>query len=138
MAEYDVRPQAEHVVLDLHAVEDYIRDSKLALVNAIAYLLLVGTYAGMRIVLDAPYFRTAIGLYLVIALAGVVVKRGLTRRPDRTAAFVGAAVAGLATSLLVLQGLVQLNRGTVFAEVAGGLVGFTVTHVLDRMAVARA
>ncbi|MEP9363263.1 hypothetical protein ABLE68_09880 [Nocardioides sp. CN2-186] len=138
MAEYDVPPAADHVVLDLRAVEDYIRDSKLALVNAVAYVVLVGVYAVMRFVLDVPYLRAAIGLYLALAIAAVVVKRVLTGRRDLTLRFSAAALAGLGASVLVLVGLVQLNRGTVFAEVAAGLVGFTVTHVLDRIAVARA
>ena len=47
-------------------------------------------------------------------------------------------MAGLGANLVVLLALVELNRGTVFAEIAGGLVGLTVTHVLDRIAVARA
>ena len=138
MAEYDVSPAADHVVLDRRAVEDYIRDSKLALVNAVAYVLLVGAYAGLRFVLDTPYLRAAIGLYLALAVVAVVVKRALTGRRDLSLRFLGAAIAGLAASVVILVGLVQLNRGTVFAEVAAGLVGFTVTHMVDRIAVARA
>ena len=54
MAGDDVGSGADQIVLDLRAVEDYVRDAKLALVNALGFLALVGTYAAARVVVDAP------------------------------------------------------------------------------------
>jgi hypothetical protein len=140
MTEFDLRSPADGVVVDLRAIETFVRGSKLALTNAVAYVVLVATFAVLRVVFDVPYLRAALGLYVVVSLLGIVVKLRLSG-PDvrgRMLWYAGGAAAGLVVGTPVLLGLVEINRGTLFAETAAGLVAITVNHVVDRIALARA
>lgn len=140
MTQSDLRPHAERAFVDLRAVDDYVRDSKLALTNALAYVALVGSFALLRVVFDVPYLRAALGLYVVVSLLGIVVKLRLSGREARghLRSYAGGAAAGLVVGLPVLLTLVELNRGTLFAETAAALVAITVTHLVDRVTLARA
>ncbi|MGB0100356.1 MAG: hypothetical protein WBP61_08750 [Nocardioides sp.] len=124
------------LVLHQETVEDYVRDAKLALVNATAYVALMASYAAVRIVLDVPYLRAAVGLYLVAALGALVVKLRVLH--ERVRWLIGAALVGLAVNLVLLLALVEVNRGTLFAEAGAALVAFATVHLLDRAALARA
>jgi hypothetical protein len=140
MTEFDLRSPAGAVVVDLRAVDDFVRDSKLVLTNAVAYVVLVGTYAALRVGFDVAYLRAAIGLYVAVSLLAIVVKVRLSGSDARGLLrwYAGGAAAGLAVGVPVLLVLVELNRGTLFAETAAGLVAITVNHLVDRVALARA
>ena len=135
MPELETRPPTT-LVVDTHAVESYIRDAKLTVVDALAYLVVVGAFTALRILVEVPYLRAAVGLYVAVTLVAVPVKVRVAGTSMVSLA-VSAAV-GLAVSLPVLLFLVGRNRGTLFAEAVAALVAFTVVHVADRLAIARA
>jgi hypothetical protein len=139
VTEFDLRPPADQVFVDLRVVEDYVRDSKLALTNAVAYVALIGSFALLRVAFDVPYLRAALGLYVVVSLLGIVAKLRLSGldASGHLLRYAGGAAAGLVVGLPVLLTLVEANRGTLFAETAAGLVAVTVTHVVDRVTLAR-
>lgn len=135
MAEVELRPAAT-LVLDTHTVEAYIRDTKLAALDAMAYVVVVGAFAALRIFAEVPYLRAAVGMYVVASVVTVPLKRMLLGGGTRL--LVASAVAGLLVGLPVLLLLVERNRGTLFAEAVAALVTLTVVHLADRVAVARA
>jgi hypothetical protein len=124
------------LVLDHRTVDGHVRDAKLALLNATVYVALVASYAAVRVVLDVPYLRGALGLHLAIGLLAVLVKVRIV--PQRPSWLAGATAAGLLVNGLVLVALVAINRGTLFAEAAAALAAVGLTHLLDRVALARA
>lgn len=135
MAELELRP-ATTLSVDTHAVEAYIRDAKLAVVDGVAYVVVIGVFAGARILAEVPYLRASVGIYLAVALAAVALKRLVLGQG--TGRLLMSALAGLVVGLPILLFLVERNRGTLFAEGVAALVAFAVVHVLDPLAVARA
>jgi len=105
-------------------------------VDAVAYLVVVGAFTALRILVEVPYLRSAVGLYVAVALVLVPVKVRLTGA--RMSHLAASAAVGLAAGLPVLLFLVGRNRGTLFAEAVAALVAFTVVHLADRLAIARA
>jgi hypothetical protein len=124
------------LLLDRGTIEEYVRDARLAFINASAYVVLVSAYAAVRIVFDVPYLRAAVGLYVVVSVLAVLVKRHVVH--EVVPWLVASAAAGLVLNVAVVVALVESNHGTIYAELAGALVGLAATHVIDRAALARA
>lgn len=124
------------LVVDRASVDEYVRDARLAVLNATAYVVLTSSYAAVRVVFDVPYLRASVGLYLAVCALAVIAKHRVAH--ERLPWLLGASVAGLVAGLAVLVALVQVNRGTLFAEAAAALVAFVVVHLVDRAALAHA
>jgi hypothetical protein len=138
MAEVELRAAGD-VVIDAEAVENYVRDSKIALVNAVGYLAVLAGYAVVRVVLDVPYLRAAIASGIVVAAGAVAAKcRLVPTMGGRLAWFCASAAAGFAAGMLVLVALVEVNRGTLFAAATAALAAAGLTHLVDRAALSRA
>ena len=135
MAELEMRAPTS-LVVDVHEVESYIRDAKLTVIDAVAYVVVIGAFTALLILGEVPYLRAAVGLYIAVSLASISVKRWLLG--GATGLLAASAAAGLVAGLPVLFLLIERNRGTLFAEAVAALVAFTVVHVVDRIAVARA
>jgi hypothetical protein len=131
MAELELRPAT--IVVDTRAVDSYVRDAKLAVIDATAYVVVIGVFAAVRILGEVPFQRASVGIYLAVALASISLKRWLLGRGAMLLA--SSAVVGLAVGLPVLLFLVERNRGTLFAEAVALLVTLAVVHLVDRVAV---
>jgi hypothetical protein len=138
MAEVELR-SAVDVVLDHREVEEYVRDAKLALVNATGYVVVLVVYAVMRVVLDVPYVRAAVGPGLLVAAGAVALKCRLAPTLPRARTWFSlSAGSGVVVGSAALVTLVEINRGTLFAAATAGLAAAVVTHVVDRVALSRA
>lgn len=96
----------------------------------------MAAYAVVRVVFDVPYLRAAVGLYVAVALLALVAKVRFLH--ERLAWLVAAALVGLLANVAVLALLVQLNRGTLFAEAAAAWVALGAAHLVDRAGLAHA
>jgi uncharacterized membrane protein HdeD (DUF308 family) len=131
----DARARSQ-VVIDRAELDAYVREAQATVLAGATYVVGLGLFALLRVFLDVPYLRAAVGLFVLAAGVGLLVKRRI-HGLDRTW-LVASATLGLAAHLVVLVSLVDRSRGTIFAEAAALLVGLSVTHVLDRVAARRA